>query len=177
MKPIAVALLAALVAGPVAAQQTETVTLDAYSLWSGTGSVLPVGPDSHGFAGEMRGMYFIDTGKGAIPAGEIACLGTLVADDRSGAQTGSALCRLTATDGAVAFARFACEGYRLVGCAGRFEITGGEGRMTGATGEGPIVIRRMGTTLTGDERGRVTESALAIVSWKGFSVSLPAQPQ
>lgn len=175
MKLIAAALFAALAAGPAAAQQTETVTLDAYSLWSGSGSVLPIGPETHGFAGEMRGLYFIDMGKGAIPAGEIACLGTLIADDRSGEQSGSARCRLTASDGAVAFARFACQGYRLVGCVGRFEITGGEGRMEGASGEGPIVIRRMGTALSGDDRGRVTESALAIVSWKGFSLSVPAE--
>jgi hypothetical protein len=122
----------------------------------------------------MRGPYFIDVGKGAIPAGKIACIGMLGADEQTGAQTGRGECTLTATDGAVSFARFSCEGFRFIGCSGRFEITGGEGRMAGVKGEGPIVLRRIETTFTEDAAGRVTESAMAVVSWKGFTLTMEA---
>lgn len=177
MKILSTLLVAGLTAGAAFAEESETVTLDAYSVWAGTGTVLGTGPDSHSFAGEMRGAYFVDLGKGAIPAGEIACVGMLVANERDGRQTANALCRLNAADGAVAYGRFSCEGYRLVGCSGRFEITGGEGRMEGATGEGSVVMRRFETALVPDDSGRVIEAGLGIVSWKDFSVTLKAKAE
>lgn len=177
MKLTFATLIVGLAATAAAAQQTETVTLDAYSVWSATGAVLGVGPHSHAFAGEMRGPYFIDVGQGAIPAGEIACVGSLLADEETGKQSGEAMCRLMAFDGAVAFAQFACDGYRLVGCVGEFQITGGEGRMAGASGAGSIVLRRYDTTLALDESGAVAERALGVASWKGFSITVAAPAQ
>lgn len=152
----------------------EPVVVDAFSIWSASGSVIAAGPGVHAFAGEMRGPYFIDAGEGPILAGEIACVGALEADEASGRQTGSARCRLHALDGAVAYGRFTCAGYRLVGCAGDFELTGGEGRMAGATGAGPIVLRRHDTALTVDAGGQVSEAALGTASWKGFTLKAPA---
>jgi hypothetical protein len=167
---IALALLAA---APAAAQQAapETVTIDAFSVWEATGTTTLVGPDTQMFAGEMSGPYFIDAGEGPVPAGTIVCVGSLEASSQTGAQKGSARCRLVAVDGAVAFGRFSCEGWRIVGCVGRFVIDGGEGRLSGVAGEGPIAIRRYETALIATENGAVVEHALGVASWKGFALS------
>lgn len=166
-------LLALLAGGPVTAQQAapETVTLDAFSIWEATGTTTLVGPDTQMFAGEMSGPYFIDTGEGPVPAGSIVCVGSLEASSASGAQSGSARCRLVAGDGAVAFGRFSCEGWRIVGCVGRFILEGGEGRLSGVAGEGPIVIRRYETAWVATANGAVAEHALGVASWKGFTLS------
>jgi hypothetical protein len=162
-----------LIAAPALAETPapEPVVIDAFSIWEASGSVVAIGPTAHAFAGEMRGPYFIDAGAGPIPAGTIACVGALEADAASGRQTGAARCRLQADDGAVAYGRFACDGWRMVGCAGPFVIDGGEGRLAGARGEGPIVLRRYETALAASGDGRVSELALGIASWKGFTVS------
>lgn len=171
---LAAPLLAALTltAPQVRAQATEpeTVEIDAVSIWQASGTVIAAGPAAHAFAGEMRGPYLIDAGGGPVLAGTIACVGVLEADDSTGRQAGSARCVLTATDGAVAYGRFSCEGWRMVGCAGPFVLEGGEGRMAGISGEGPIVLRRHETALAIDDAGRVTEAALGVASWKGFTL-------
>jgi hypothetical protein len=173
----ALALSAAPALAEAPAPAPEPVTIDAFSIWEATGSVIAIGPTAHAFAGEMHGPYFIDAGAGPIPAGSIACVGALEADAASGRQTGAARCRLQAHDGAVAYGRFACEGWRMVGCAGVFLLDGGEGRLAGARGEGPIVLRRHETALVGSGDGRVSELALGIASWKGFTMTAaPSAP-
>lgn len=169
MKTIRCAAAAAMLAGGAAAQ--ETVTIDAIAFLEATGSVLRTGEQADAFAGEIRGPYFVDAGEGPVPAGEIVCVGALEADESSGRQTGEARCRLQGALGGVAYASFTCEGFRLVGCAGPFEITGGEGPMAGVTGRGPIVIRRYETTLTPTGSGVADEAALGIAHWKDFELT------
>jgi hypothetical protein len=148
----------------------ETVTIDAISIWQASGTVIAAGPSAHAFAGEMRGPYLIDAGAGPVLAGTIACVGVLEADDVTGRQAGSARCVLSAADGASAYGRFSCEGWRLVGCVGPFVLEGGEGRLAGVRGEGPIMLRRHETALAVDGAGRVTEAGLGVASWKGFTL-------
>jgi len=165
------ATLALLSAGPAFAQDAaERVTLDAFSVWEATGTTQQVGPKTTMFAGEMSGAYFIDTGEGPIPAGVISCVGALEADAATGAQAGAARCRLVAADGAVAFGRFTCAGWRLIGCVGPFMLEGGEGRLAGVSGEGPIVIRRYETELVATASGAVAEHAFGVASWKALTI-------
>ena len=166
------AILGLLAAGPALAQDAaERVTLDAFSVWEATGTTQQVGPATTMFAGEMSGAYFIDAGEGPVPAGVISCVGALEADAATGAQAGAARCRLVAADGAVAFGRFTCEGWRLIGCVGPFLLEGGEGRLAGVSGEGPIVIRRYETELVATASGAVAEHALGVASWKAFTIT------
>jgi hypothetical protein len=123
------------------------------------------------FAGEMSGAYFIDAGEGPVPAGVISCVGSLEAHAATGAQAGAARCRLVAVDGAVAFGRFTCEGWRLIGCVGPFVLEGGEGRLAGISGEGPIVIRRYETELVATDTGAIAEHAFGVASWKAFTIT------
>lgn len=170
MRPLA--MLALLAAVPALAQDGgETVTLDAFSIWEATGATQRVGPSTTMFAGEMSGPYFIDAGEGPVPAGVISCVGALEADAETGAQAGAARCRLVAADGAAAFGRFSCAGWRLVGCVGRFTLDGGEGRLAGVSGEGPIVIRRYGTEFAVTDAGAVAAHALGVASWKAFTIT------
>jgi hypothetical protein len=174
---IRAAFLAVLVASPALAQEGEPVTLDAFSVWEGSGSVIATGPQTHVFAGEMRGPYFIDVGQGPVHAGEIACVGMLEADMATGRQTGQARCRLDAADGARSFGRFSCEGWRLVGCSGVFELTGGEGRMEGASGRGSILLRRTETALVALDEGPVVELSLGVAVWEDFEVEVTPPQQ
>ncbi|MCL5776161.1 hypothetical protein M1105_04050 [Limibaculum sp. FT325] len=155
-----------------AAARAESVVIDAFSLWTAEGSVLQTGPDQTVFAGAMRGPYIVDAGQGPMPAGEIACIGTIMAETSSGRQHGAAQCRVTADDGAVGFARFSCEGLRLVGCAGSFEFTGGEGRLAGIGGGGRIVIRRTEAELSIAD-GVIRETGFGIASWEDLTITMP----
>lgn len=157
-----------------AASAQEPVTVDAFAVLEAEGSVVAVGAAAHVFAGRMDGPYFVDAGEGPVPAGNIACAGMLEADERTGRQTAAGRCRLVAVDGATAFGDFTCEGFRLVGCVGPFTLTGGEGRLAGASGEGTITLRRYATDLTVDADGAVREAALGIASWNDLRVTLPA---
>jgi len=174
MFSLRVGLLAGVLLGVgAAASAQEPVTVDAFAVLEAAGSVVAVGADAHVFAGTMRGPYFVDTGEGPVPAGDIACAGMLEADERTGRQTASGRCRLVAVDGATAFGAFTCEGFRLVGCVGPFTLTGGEGRLAGASGEGTITLRRYATELAVESHGTVSEAALGIASWKDLRVTLP----
>lgn len=104
---------AALSQTPALAQSAEAVTVDAISVWSGSGTVIATWPSSHAFAGEMSGHHFVDAGEGPVSAGHLTCGGALESDEATGRQTGAASCRLQAVDGAVAYGRFTCEGFRL----------------------------------------------------------------
>jgi hypothetical protein len=166
-------LLALRAGSPVAAEEDapETVTLDAFSIWEATGATTLVGPDTEMSAGKLSGPYFIETGEGPVPAGSIVCVGSLEASSATGAQSGSARGRLVAGDGAVAFGRSTCEGWRIVGCVGRFVLDVGEGRLGSLAGEGPIVIRGYETEWIATASGAVAEHALGVASWKGFTRS------
>lgn len=167
------AVLLAFAAAPVLAQ--ERVTVDAFAILSAQGALIEAPSGVERFAGEMHGPYFIDAGAAPIPAGRIVCVGALEASAADGRQTGRAACRIEAEDGAVAFGSFDCAGYRLVGCAGPFTLDGGEGRLAGVKGGGPMVLRRMGTALSVGADGRVTEGAVGIASWKGLQIEAGVQ--
>jgi hypothetical protein len=170
--PYAAALLV-LAAAPAVAQ--ERVTVDAFAILSASGALIEAPSGVERFAGEMHGPYFIDAGAGPIPAGRISCIGALAAYAADGRQTAEGVCRIEAEDGAVAFGAFECDGYRLVGCAGPFTLDGGEGRLAGVTGGGPMVLRRTGTMLAVGEDGRLVEGAVGIASWKDLQIEAGAQ--
>jgi hypothetical protein len=151
----------------------ETTTIQAFAVLEASGTMLDVGPDTNSFAGSISGPYFVDTGQGPVPAGRVTCTGTLDAEIATGRQTANGRCRFVAFDGAVAFGRFECEGFRLVGCSGPFAITGGEERLAGVTGEGTIVLRRYETELSVNEDGVIHEAALGIASWRDLRITLP----
>ena len=89
----------------------------------------------------------------------------------------AAPCQLHAIEGAVACGGFSCEGWRLVGCTGRFEIAGGEGRMVGVTGERTIALRRYETSLAELSSGVAEETGLGIAYWHGFTLHPAASPE
>lgn len=174
MRTIATIAAVQLLAASAAAQ--ESVTIDAFAVLSARGAVIASSATAFSFAGEMHGPYFVDTGHGPVPAGRIVCVGTIESDSADGSQAGAARCRIEAGDGALAHGGFTCTGWRLVGCAGTFTMEGGEGRLAGLRGEGPIVIRRYETTLTPAGDGALVEQALGIASWKGLTLHAAAQP-
>lgn len=168
--------VAAVIAGTMLAgglARAESIAIDAFSIWSANGTVIRTGPDQSVFAGEVSGPYIVDAGQGPVPAGRIACVGTVSAEISTGRQSAEGQCQITAEDGATSFARFTCEGLRLVGCAGPFEITGGEGRLEGIKGSGRMVVRRSKTEFS-TSGGVLREEGFGVASWDGLTIELPA---
>lgn len=166
------AFILSLAAAPTEAQ--DRVTVDAFAILSARGALIEAPSGVERFAGEMHGPYYIDTGAGPVPAGRIACVGTLEANAADGRQTGQGVCRIEAEDGAVAFGSFNCAGYRLVGCKGPFTLDGGAGRLADVRGGGPMVLRRTGTVLAVGPDGVLVEGAVGIASWKGLEIEAGA---
>lgn len=160
----------------VAAAAEDSVTVDAFAVLEARGAVIASSATALTFAGEMHGPYFVDTGHGPVPSGRIVCVGTIESDSMDGRQTGAARCRIEAGDGAAAWGGFTCSGFRFVGCAGDFTLEGGEGRLEGVSGGGPIVVRRYETTLTAAGDGALFEEALGIASWKGLTLTQKGTP-
>lgn len=168
---LALALASIMAAGGSA--HAESIVFDAISMWSANGTVLQTAADRSVFAGEVSGPYAIDTGKGPVPAGRITCVGTIEAEVSTGRQAGTGECRIVATDGAIAYARFSCTGLRFVGCSGKFEITGGEGRLERVRGAGKIIVRRAETALSAASAGGLREEAFGVAFWEDMTLEMP----
>jgi len=124
--------------GQDAAAKTDQ-TIRAFSVWQTSGQV-PATAGSGVFEDTISGLFYIDTEKGPVAAGNLNCKARLeVKPDKT--QTGSADCTITAKDGAQVFGKLQCSGVFMVGCSGDLTFTGGSGRFQGVTGGGKAVVR------------------------------------
>ena len=174
MKIGVVALALWLVSGPGEALAAEEATVRAVAAWTGHGWFFPVGPEEAQFMGLLRGIFFVDTSRGALDAARIVCPLSLQMHRVSGAQAGEGRCVLTNSDQHQVFARWTCSGTHGVGCQGRFTLIGGTGPFQGITGEGDVVIRGAIHELavqSGQEGVRETGAGIAV--WPAFRYRIP----
>ena len=152
----------------------EEVTIDAFSVWQGRGHIFKTGKNTGTFLGAMQGLLYVETPEGPVGAGTIICPGVLKVNLQDGSQTGEGSCVITGEKGAQVFAKWTCSGYHLVGCTGKFTLTGGTGRFSKVTGGGPITVR---TTLrkaaVAADKQSAVETAIGIAFWKGLTYKLP----
>jgi len=124
--------------GQDAAAKTDQ-TIRAFSVWQTSGQVPPV-TGSGVFEDTISGLFYVDTEKGPVAAGNLSCKAHLeVKADKT--QTGSADCTITAKDGAQVFGKLQCSGLFMLGCSGDLTFTGGSGRFQGVSGGGTAVVR------------------------------------
>lgn len=170
-----IALCAAMVLGCASAALAQDKTgIDAFAVWRGQGSMVKTGEQIATLIGVLEGPVFVETTEGPVPAGTIVCPATMEVriDDRS--QKGSGHCTFFAEDGAEVYGSWTCAGLHLVGCRGTFTLTGGSGRLKGAAGSGPILIRSNFVRLSPDRLANaIGETGGGIMVWKGLEVRVP----
>ena len=132
-------LAAGLIAPPAFAEQVQTV--NAFATYESKGKVYVTGEDKGTFVGALVGDMFIESEKGPRHSGRIVCPGMMLVNLKDGKMSGNGKCKITAGDGAQAFAVWSCRGVVMVGCDGKLILTGGTGRAAGMSGSGPLSIR------------------------------------
>lgn len=124
--------------GEDAAAKTDQ-TIRAFSVWQTSGQVPPIS-GSGVFEDTITGLFYVDTAKGPVAAGNLTCKARLeIKADKT--QAGSADCTITTKDGTQVFGKLQCSGVFMVGCNGDLTFTGGSGRFQGVKGGGRAVIR------------------------------------
>lgn len=116
-------------------------TLRAFSVWHTDAKLAAGDAGTHVFEGDVTGPFYVDTEKGPVNSGAIACHAKLVITDADKTQQGTADCTITVKDGATALAKLTCHGIFQIGCSGKVTLTEGTGRFKGITGGGTAVIR------------------------------------
>ena len=152
----------------------EKQTINAFSVWSGHGTVYTTGVNSATFVGAIAGPLFVETDKGPVESGWIDCLGMIEIDLTSAKQAGDGKCTVTTRDGARAFADWACRGVHLVGCKGELHFTEGTERFAGITGGGSMVVRSSIVKII--EKmidGQLEETVSGVAIWRDLAYELP----
>ncbi len=164
------ALLAlAIVAGasPSLAQD-EAQTFNAFSVVNASGSIVRAAEKQVMVVATLSGPFFIESVEGPIHAGRVTCAASSRIDQTSRKVAANGACTFTATDGAAAWGDWTCEGYELLGCRGTFKLTGGTGRLDGATGESTVLWRPSAHELKKQLDGSVLDNATGILVWRDF---------
>jgi len=166
-------LLVAITTGPATADED---TIRAFAAWQGSGRTLPTGPDEATFTGTIDGIVYVDTDKGPIESGRLACPAMVVINLADATQTGTAHCTITARDGARMFGELTCKGVYLLGCNGDFTLTGGTDRFAGITGGGRATVRSSQREFANTAAPGVQETGTGIIFWPALHYTLPAPP-
>jgi len=169
--------LTALLAGalqPVwaAANPPDRETINAFTVWTATGSITETTTDHAKFEGTLGGHFYVETDQGPVHAGIVSCPVTLDINVTDKSQQGAGKCSITADDGAQIFGQLKCTGYFLIGCSGDFKFTGGTGRFEGIAGSGPVIVRSNTRVLIESVKGTVDAKAEGIMFWRRLHYTL-----
>ena len=155
------------------AAAAEEGTVQALAAWQGQGRFFQTGQDQALFFGAFGGTLFLQNQTGALDAAKIVCPAMLELNLNDGTQSAEGRCIVTVKSGDRAFARWRCTGKSLQGCAGKFELTGGTGKLLGITGESEFVVRSAIAefAVKGDESVQETAAGLAV--WPTLKYRIP----
>jgi len=152
----------------------EKIVLEATATWESKGNIYLTGKDQAMFVGGLRGVMFVQDGKGTLNAAQIVCPGSIEVNLTSGESQGEGRCIVTGASGDRVFAAWECVGIATVGCIGKFDLTAGTGRFQGVTGGGPFVLRSAIGQLRADMiTGEVDSIGLGLASWPKLTLVLP----
>jgi len=165
----ALAVVLATAASPAAAQD-DVQTFNAFAVVTANGTIVRAAEKQAVAVATLAGPFFIETGEGPIPSGDVACAASMRADHATHRLTGSGACMFTAHDGATAWGSWDCAGYELVGCRGIFKLAGGTARLAGATGEATMIWRPSAHEFRKQLDGTTIDNAAGIVLWRDFKL-------
>lgn len=133
---------------PTPSKAAEEITVQAFATWQSEGRLFRVGEDKALFVGGLRGIMFVENGKGELNTAKIVCPAMMEVRFEDAHMTGEGRCIITGVKGNRVFGKWRCAGIALIGCKGVFELTAGTGKFQGITGGGPIVFRSAITQFT-----------------------------
>ena len=165
--PLVALLAGALQPAWAAANSPDPATIiNAFTVWTATGSIQGTATDHAKFEGTLGGHLYVDTDQGPVHAGIISCPMTLDINVADKSQRGAGKCSITSDDGAQIFGQLNCVGFFLIGCAGDFKFTGGTGRFEGIAGSGPVMVRSNTRIFIENVNGTVDAKAEGIMFWR-----------
>lgn len=164
------ACAAGLVGAVPAVAQDEAQTFNAFAVVVANGSIVRAAEKQFMLVGNIAGPFFIETDEGPVQAGRVACATSARIDQATRTHSATGACTFAAEDGATAWGEWQCTGYELVGCRGTFKLTGGTGRLTGASGEGALIWRPTAHELKKQLDGNTLDNATGILMWREFKL-------
>ena len=171
LRPFLLMMLTVLLAHHVAAEER---TISAYAPWEGRGQLYPTGPERATFVGAFSGVIFVEDQGELNLGGNMMCPGMMDIDLASERQTGSGHCVISNADGERVYADWTCSGAHLMGCEGKFTLTGGTGAYSGVTGEGDMLVRSGLQEVAISGPGNIVQrSASGLVIWRNLHFSIP----
>jgi len=163
-----------LVVGAAQAKSSK-VTLDAFSVWQGNSKIVQVGPKHAVIVGVLGGLLFVEAEGGPVAVGTVACPGAIYVDMNTGIESGTGHCTVTATDGALVFGDWTCDGALASGCMGDYTITGGTGRLATIRGKSDILFESYQHDFDNIDATTANIIPSGITIWPSMSVSLREQ--
>jgi hypothetical protein len=151
----------------------EDATVKAFAAWQGSGQLFATGAKELTFVGALSGTVYVETEKGPLESGRLACPAMVRIDIEDGSQNGTGRCTITAKDGAQIFGDVSCTGIRLVGCDGQFTLTGGTQRFEGISGGGPVTLRSEFGQVAGISDTSVRQDSGGIMFWPALHYTIP----
>ena len=150
--------------------QDEQQAFNAFAVVSANGSIVRAAEKQVMVVATLSGLFFIESVEGPIHAGRATCAASSRVDQASRKVAANGACTFTATDGAAAWGDWSCEGYELLGCRGTFKLTGGTGRLDGASGESTLLWRPSAHEFKKQLDGSVLDNATGILVWRDFKL-------
>lgn len=138
--------------------------------WTAQGKVYEVGAKTLMFVGEIKGTLYAESGKGLLDAAPMICPMLYEIDAASGENRGEGRCAIypRGVEGVV-HAVYSCKG-PSGSCEGRFDLSGGRGKLEGITGWGPLVSRTGASEMAVKlGPGGLISNAEGLMTLNGFS--------
>ena len=154
---------------PASAQQ-EPQTFNAFAVVVANGTLVRSGEKKVMAVATLAGPFFVETTEGPVDSGRVACAASVQLGQSTFQQTGSGACTFTSSDGATAWGEWQCTGYELVGCRGTLKLTGGTGRLAGASGQGTMIWRPSAREMKAQMDGTMMQNINGIIVWRDFRI-------
>lgn len=157
---------------PVAAEQGTAKIL---APWEANGQLFQVAVDKLQFIGTFEGIMYIEHGDGLFDTALFTCPSTQIIHVLTNQMEGHGYCTLESPTGDYVYAEFDCDGAPGA-CKGKFTITGGTGKLTGITGESPMIVRTaLSGTAIDQESGGTVSAAKGLAIWPEMRFEVPGQ--
>ncbi|EXJ16554.1 hypothetical protein, partial [Imhoffiella purpurea] len=151
----------------------EVGTAKILAPWEANGQLFQVAVDKLQFIGTFEGIMYIEQGDGLLDTALFTCPSTQLIHVIPNTLEGHGYCTIESAMGDYVYAEFDCNG-EPGSCKGTFTLTGGTGKLSGISGQSPMVVR---TALSGtsidEESGGTISAAKGLAIWPEMRFEVP----
>ena len=141
--------------------------------WDGDVTIHSIGEDKMVFLGSFKGIMYAESAKGKLDSAFASCPAKQIINTKTGEGSASGHCEITVGKNSTAYAEWSCKG-KVGNCKGKFTITGGRGKLKGATGSSDFVVRSVLNVLAkGVGNGAVIRSGSGIAILNKLTIKTP----